>query len=156
MRSRVAVVIATAVALTLSSAASADEAKIQNDAGMGAASAAASLIYAPTKLVYATGGGLVAGMAYLVSGGDQDVAKPILDASMRGDYVLTREHLKGQRSIEFVGRNPEARELRAQADAWEDVNSATEESAETYQTEEEYGPWRTPEEEGRDSAWVSQ
>ena len=64
----------------------------------------------------------------------------------------------GERPIEFVGRNPEARELREQSEAWEDVNSETFEDPATYQTEEDedFGPWQSPEDEGTDAAWVSQ
>ncbi len=144
-------------ALTFAAAANAEEERVRSEAGIGAASAAASLIYGPAKLIYAGGGGLVAGMAYIVSGGDSEVAKPILDASMRGDYVLTPDHLRGGRQIEFVGRNPEARELREQSEAWKDVNSETSEAPASYQTEEdEYGPWQSPEDEGTDAAWVQQ
>lgn len=154
IRPYLAVGVATSV-LLLASAAGAEDEPVRNEAGMGAASAAASLLYGPAKLIYAGGGGLVAGMAYVVSGGDKQVAKPILDASMRGDYVVTPEILSGGRQIEFVGRNPEARELRDQTEAWEDVNSETPGEAPAYQSEdEEYGPWQSPEDEGKDSAWV--
>lgn len=125
--------------------------RLENEAGMGVASAAASLLYGPAKLIYAGGGGLVAGMAYLVSAGDSDVTMPILNASMRGDYVLTPSHLQGREPIEFVGRNPEARDLQDQSSAWENANQQTlpmvDETVEvdpTYQTEDEFGPWERP------------
>lgn len=154
IRPRIAVGVAASLFL-FASTANAEEEPIRDEAGMGAASAAASLIYGPAKLIYAGGGGLVAGMAYVVSGGDKQVAKPILDASMRGTYVLTPEHLSGDRPIEFVGRDPEARELRDQSEAWENVNSETADTPTAYQSEdEEYGPWQSPEDEGKDSAWV--
>jgi hypothetical protein len=155
VRPRLAVGI-TAFALVFASAAQAGGERVRSEAGLGAASVAASLIYGPAKLIYAGGGGLIAGMAYLVSGGDTQVAKPILDASMRGDYVVTPAHLNGSRSIEFVGRDPEARELRAQSEAWEDANSETagEPGAYPPKDDDEYGPWQSPEDGGRDSAWV--
>ena len=154
-RSTQAWAVVAAAALFWSSTAHAEGERVRNEAGMGAASAAATLIYGPAKLIYAGGGGLVAGMAYVVSGGDKQVSKPILDAAMRGDYVVTPDHLNGSRPIEFVGRNPEARELREQTEAWEDVNSETEGEEPPYQSEdEEYGPWQSPEDEGKDSAWV--
>ncbi len=147
--------VLAAGALLFASAAHAEGERVGSEAGMGAASAGLSLLYGPAKLIYAGGGGLVAGMAYVVSGGDKQVSKPILDAAMRGDYVVTPEHLNGTRQIEFVGRNPEARELREQTEAWEDVNSETEGEPPAYQSEdEEYGPWQSPEDEGKDSAWV--
>lgn len=133
--------------------------RLENEAGMGVASAAASLLYGPAKLVYAGGGGLIAGMAYLVSAGDNDVVMPILNASLRGDYVLTPNHLQGREPIEFVGRDPELQDLREQSTAWEDANlergetpvveGETVEAGETYQTEDEFGPWQRPQASNR-------
>lgn len=84
--------------------------------GIGATCALGNLIYGPAKLLYAAGGALVAGAAYAFSGGDVDVAGPILDASVRGDYVLLPDHLRGRRDLVFVGRNPEHERLLRAAD----------------------------------------
>ena len=73
----------------------------------GAGSALASLVYGPAKILYALGGGVVAGFAYLFSGGDGAVAEPIIDAAMRGDYVISPEQLTGDRDIHFIGRRRE-------------------------------------------------
>lgn len=81
---------------------------VDGEAGLGIAAGIVSLVYTPAKVLYALGGGAVAGMAYLASAGDQDVTEPILTPSLRGDYVVTPEHLKGERSLEFFGRNPHA------------------------------------------------
>jgi hypothetical protein len=81
--------------------------------GMGAAAGLSSVVYAPVKVAYAAGGSIVAGLAYVLSGGDKEVAKPIFDASVRGDYVVTPQHLSGERELEFVGRPSSDRELRA-------------------------------------------
>lgn len=83
--------------------------------GMGAAAGLTSVVYAPVKVVYAAGGSIVAGLAYVLSGGDKDVAKPIFDASVRGDYVVTPEHMTGDRELEFVGRSRSDAALRAPA-----------------------------------------
>lgn len=85
--------------------------------GIGAACVFANLIYSPVKFLYATGGALVAGAAYAFSGGDLDVARPVVDAALRGDYVITPEHVRGERPIEFIGRSPAQREL--QQDPWQ-------------------------------------
>lgn len=85
--------------------------------GMGAAAGLTSVVYAPVKVVYAAGGSLVAGLAYVFSGGDKAVAKPIFDASVRGDYVVTPEHMTGKRELEFVGRSPADEKLRSPAAA---------------------------------------
>lgn len=102
------IALAAAIALAASPV-RADEAKqpIDSDAGVGIAAGLASLVYTPAKVLYALGGGVAAGMAYLASAGDQDVAAPILTPSVRGDYVVTPEHLRGERSLEFFGREPE-------------------------------------------------
>jgi hypothetical protein len=72
--------------------------------GKGVAAGLGSVVYAPVKVAYAAGGTIVAGLAWVLSGGDSEVAKPIIDASVRGDYVVTPEHLTGERTLEFVGR----------------------------------------------------
>ncbi len=33
-------------------------------------------------------------------------ARPILQASLRGNYVITPEHLRGREPLTFVGRDP--------------------------------------------------
>lgn len=79
-------------------------APLDSEAGLGIAAGLVSLVYTPAKVLYALGGGAVAGMAYLASAGDEDVTEPILTPSLRGDYIVTREHLRGERSLEFFGR----------------------------------------------------
>jgi hypothetical protein len=86
-------------------------------AGIGAAAGLSSVVYAPVKVVYALGGTVVAGLAYALSGGDGAVAKPILDASVKGDYVVTPEHIQGKRPLEFVGRPSTDRALRTAVSA---------------------------------------
>jgi hypothetical protein len=77
------------------------------EAGLGAGSALCSLLYGPAKILYAAGGTIVSGLAYVFSAGDVSVAQPILEASLRGDYVITPSHLTGDRRVVFVGRSPE-------------------------------------------------
>jgi hypothetical protein len=81
--------------------------------GVGAAAGLTSVVYAPLKVAYAAGGSVVAGLAYVLSGGDKEVAKPIFDASVRGDYVVTPEHMTGERELEFVGRPKSDETLRS-------------------------------------------
>lgn len=75
------------------------------EGGIGVAAAFGSLLYAPTKVAYAVGGTVVGGLAWLFSAGDNDVAIPIWNRAVRGDYVLTPEHVRGERSIQFIGRD---------------------------------------------------
>jgi hypothetical protein len=66
-----------------------------------------TLVYGPVKVLYATGGAIVSGFAWVFSAGDTDVAKPIWDASMRGDYMIVPDQLRGREQLEFIGRSPE-------------------------------------------------
>lgn len=106
-------IVASAVAFALVAAASpvrADEATnpVDSDAGIGIAAGLATLVYTPAKVIYALGGGVAAGMAYIASAGNQDVTEPILTPSLRGDYIVTPEHLRGEKELEFFGREPNA------------------------------------------------
>lgn len=75
--------------------------------GIGVGCAFANLLYGPAKVLYATGGAIVSGFAWVFSAGDTDVAKPIWDASMRGDYMIVPDQLRGRERIDFIGRAPE-------------------------------------------------
>ncbi|MGH0035550.1 MAG: hypothetical protein ACQGVK_11050 [Myxococcota bacterium] len=92
---------------------------IAKDGGLGFGSALATVVYAPVKLVYATGGLIVGGLAWAFSGGDSEVAAVVFTPSLRGTYVLTPEHLKGKERIEFFGRD-----ARQEDDGRTDVASA--------------------------------
>jgi len=92
--------------------AAADE--MVNEAGMGAASALATLVYGPVKLVYATCGLVFGGIAWGLSGGDSQVLTAVVTPAVRGDYVVTPEHLRMQKSLEFFGRDPAYREQDSQ------------------------------------------
>ena len=81
----------------------------------GATAVLANVVYIPAKLLYAAGGGVVAGMAYLFSAGDKEVAKPILDAAIGGDYLVQPEHLAGDKKLVFFGQSQEQQEAKADA-----------------------------------------
>lgn len=72
-------------------------------AGMGAASAISTLLYFPFKAAFAIGGGIVGGLAYVFSGFSESTAKSIWSPSIMGDYIITPEHLSGDRPIRFLG-----------------------------------------------------
>ena len=72
-------------------------------AGMGAASAAATILYFPFKAAFAIGGGIVGGLAYVFSGFSEQTAKSIWIPSLYGTYVITPEHLTGDRPVRFLG-----------------------------------------------------
>lgn len=72
-------------------------------AGMGAASAAATILYFPFKATFAICGGIVGGLAYVFSGFSEETAKNIWVPSVYGTYVITPEHLSGDRPVRFLG-----------------------------------------------------
>ena len=75
-------------------------------AGYGIGSALCSLVYAPFKIVYALGGSIIGGFAWIFSAGDSDVAGAVISPAVRGDYVVTPAHLRGDEPLEFIGREP--------------------------------------------------
>ena len=82
----------------------ADDSEGLEGAGMGAAAMLTTLVYGPVKLAYAATGGVVGGLAWLLTGGNNDVALPIIESAVYGDYYVTPAQLSGEESIEFVGR----------------------------------------------------
>ncbi len=74
-----------------------------SSAGMQVAAGVSTLLYLPLKLAFAIGGGIVGGLAYAFSGGNQQAAKSIWDTSLYGTYIITPDHLQGNRPIRFLG-----------------------------------------------------
>lgn len=72
--------------------------------GIGAASVLLSIPYGAAKVTYAAVGGIIGGFAYLFSAGDKEAAKAVWTSSLNGTYVLTPDHLKGDKPIQFMGR----------------------------------------------------
>lgn len=78
-----------------------------SSAGMGVAAGLSSLLYFPLKAVFAIGGGIVGGLAYAFSGGNENAAKSIWTTSMYGTYIITPDHLRGDKPIRFLGVSDE-------------------------------------------------
>jgi hypothetical protein len=76
------------------------------EAGAGVGAAFSSLLYAPAKLVYATLGLVIGGIAWGLSGGDKEVKDAVIMPAVRGDYVITPAIIRGEKKLEFVGRRP--------------------------------------------------
>jgi hypothetical protein len=70
---------------------------------MQAAAAVSTILYFPFKGAFAIGGGIVGGLAYVFSGFSEQTAKSIWVPSMYGTYVITPEHLTGDRPVRFLG-----------------------------------------------------
>ena len=74
-----------------------------SSAGMQAAAAVSTILYFPFKAAFAICGGIVGGLAYAFSGGNEQAAKSIWDTSLRGTYYISPDHLQGNRPIRFLG-----------------------------------------------------
>jgi hypothetical protein len=74
--------------------------------GLGTASVFTSLPYSIGKFVFATLGGIFGGFTYLFSAGNLKAAQSVWDTSMRGTYVISPRHLKGEEPIRFFGIPP--------------------------------------------------
>ncbi len=83
--------------------ASDEEQGTPSGAGMQAAAAVSTILYFPFKGAFAIGGAIVGGLAYAFSGGSEQTARSIWVPSMYGTYVITPEHLTGDRPVRFMG-----------------------------------------------------
>ena len=110
-----ALILAMAAAPTTARAEMGTE--VPSEGGIGAVAALSTLIYGPVKLTYATLGLLVGGAAWGLSGGDQQVLEAVVTPALRGDYVVTPEHIRMERGIEFYGRDPQYQEVQQAAAA---------------------------------------
>ena len=81
----------------------AENENIAADAGLGIASFVVTLPYGAIKLAYAGLGAIIGGFTYILTGADLDSAKIVWEKSTLGTYVLTPEHLTGDKPIRFIG-----------------------------------------------------
>ena len=82
------------------------EQSVTEEAGYGVGSALANVFYIPAKVTYAGLGLITGGLGFVLSGGRSDVANNIIYPAVRGNYVVTPNHLKGSEPIYFVGAPP--------------------------------------------------
>ena len=65
-----------------------------------------SLVYGPVKVAYSVLGVVFGSLAWGLSGGDGKVMSAVATPAIRGDYVVTPSHLRGEQPLEFFGRAP--------------------------------------------------
>ncbi len=106
-----------------------EEESVAGSAAVGAAAGICSLIYAPLKITYAVLGLVVGGIAWGLSAGDNNVFFAVITPSVRGDYVVTPDHLRGDRKLAVLGRQPAYRQS-ARQDGWQNSGEAGAVSAE--------------------------
>jgi len=115
IRSFTAAIGLAACMLFASAPARADDAGA--NAGLQAGALFTTLLYGPAKVCYAVLGSVVSGLAWGVTAGNSEVAWPIFVSAAYGDYVVTPDHLRGQKPLEFVGREEPATTATASGSA---------------------------------------
>jgi len=85
--------VGTAALVLASAPAMADEEDTWTAGGKGAATALVNVLYIPAKLVYATTGGVVGGLAYCLTAGNEKVAETVWEPSVGGNYIMTTDQL---------------------------------------------------------------
>ncbi len=92
--------LAVAFFLLFVSALGAGEARAEGawkEAGLGVASVLGSVIYSPIKVHYAALGAVTGGVAWVVTGGNAELAREIWEPALGGDYVITPQMLRGSK-----------------------------------------------------------
>ena len=103
-RRAVTIVITLALFIGLGgNTAIADDSGSASGAGLQAASWLATVPYGAAKVVYAVSGGLVGSLAWVMTGGNTEIAKAIWSPSMTGHYIVQPQNLTGDRALHFVG-----------------------------------------------------
>jgi hypothetical protein len=98
-----------AVSLTLAPAAASASDDDRNTAavfGLGLGTAVLNLGYGPAKALFAAFGSVTGGLAWVFTGGNREVARAIVQSSVRGDYSIRPENLTMEEPLVFVGRDP--------------------------------------------------
>jgi hypothetical protein len=96
------------IALGAHTAMAADETgNTASGAGLQAASWLATVPYGAAKVVYAVSGGVIGSLAWVMTGGNTEVAKAIWSPSMTGNYIVQPQNLTGDRALHFVGGTPD-------------------------------------------------
>ncbi len=71
-------------------------------AGLQAASWLLTIPYGALKVGFALVGATIGGMAYGLSGGDLKPAEAVWTTTMYGTYIITPEHLRGEKAVRFM------------------------------------------------------
>ena len=69
----------------------------------GITAAICTLVYTPLKIVYAVAALPMSGLVYMWSVGNTEMTERVARSGTQGNWVVTPEHLRGQRSLHFVG-----------------------------------------------------
>ena len=65
-----------------------------------------TLPYGGMKMAVAVLGAVAGGMGFLFTGGDKATAEKIWAPAIGGEYVVTPQHLRGEKDLHFFGNPP--------------------------------------------------
>jgi hypothetical protein len=68
------------------------------------ASGGLTLLYLPVKAAYAGLGAIIGGIGYVLNGGDEEMGEVVWTPTMKGTYIITPEHLRGEKPVQFFGK----------------------------------------------------
>jgi hypothetical protein len=84
--------------------------RVAEEVGLGLAAGTCTVVYLPVKVFVAATGGLVSLTVWGLTGGEREPALDILEASGGGDWLVTEQHLRGDRRFYVLA--PENRRER--------------------------------------------
>lgn len=102
-RMTIVAAVALLIALGGNTAFAADDSGSASGAGLQAASWLATVPYGAAKILYAVSGGVVGSLAWVMTGGNTEIAKAIFTPTMTGHYIVQPQNLTGDRALHFVG-----------------------------------------------------
>jgi hypothetical protein len=76
------------------------------EAVQGLASYFLTMPYGGIKLAVAMLGAIAGGMGFIFTGGDKVTAGKIWGPTLGGEYVITPEHIRGDKDLHFFGKAP--------------------------------------------------
>ena len=75
------------------------------EVGLGLAAGTCTALYLPAKVFVAATGFLTSAAAWAVTGGDREPALEILERTGGGDWIVTQQHLRGDRHFYVLARD---------------------------------------------------
>lgn len=112
-------VLALALLAGAGSPARAEERSLAEQLGLGLVAGVGSLVYFPVKLAYSFLGGLVGGLTYVVTLGDEETANAVWEPTLGGSYLITPDIVAGDEPLEFVGGSEQGKEDKQSKGQWD-------------------------------------
>lgn len=79
--------------------------EVAEEVGLGLAAGTCTALYLPAKVFVAATGLLTSAAAWAVTGGDREPALEILERTGGGDWIVTQQHLRGDRRFYVLARD---------------------------------------------------